>query len=605
MPNQSVESDFAEANPPPQPAQFEAHKIGHGANTQAKSLIQASLEQEVCEDNDQPDSSSLSEPSPDPDLTASLVRPPHSGWEPTTINMAKCDYCDQRRRGTLYRCCQCQIAICKDCFEKGILDHDTKHSLDVDMAKWDLHSSTSDKSDKKTKKKAIDSTTKPTTTTRSRASTRSRAAPRGRAKKPPIVSQAAALENEQSLEELRAEPLPMINDEDQEQHQAGLVLEALSQRQHALSQGTTGEQAICSPKPIEPAFYYQSELCAPKPQRPVERQVSVIDAMSGTRKPLPSSALIGEASRNDHFHPATNTMNLHPILPRPIHPRFNPYEQHHHASNYQQNRYRFQSQNITPGQRSQRERDRNYRTHPYRSPREEYDITTRHGAERRRAYQLAYGYDPTPTQSGSIQPQRSVTEDRLAAEYYNIDPRLSNQPLEGIQRSAPTPQHQSYGIANSPLPPIRCLEQPLRGAPTQTPNSFLSSQQQQGLPDWNESIIHRLGYQLEVDALVTRDENPNWALDECLRHETNRVWTRRNAPTSLLQEAIRQDPSAGKDDVGIAFRTLLSAHYLAGIRLRLELRNAARNWIIETQNQLVADGLMTEPRATLVWGRLN
>ncbi|KAH7136580.1 hypothetical protein EDB81DRAFT_858617 [Dactylonectria macrodidyma] len=68
---------------------------------------------------------------------AAPTRPPHTGWEGSSVNMAKCDFCDLRNRNNLQKCVECQLSICKGCFDSGILDDDSRHFLDGDSVDWD------------------------------------------------------------------------------------------------------------------------------------------------------------------------------------------------------------------------------------------------------------------------------------------------------------------------------------------------------------------------------------------------------------------------------------------------------------------------------------
>jgi hypothetical protein len=60
----------------------------------------------------------------------------HSQWVKYPQQTAKCDYCDERRRGTLQRCCQCMMTICLECVNNDRLSGDSRHFIDAEAADW-------------------------------------------------------------------------------------------------------------------------------------------------------------------------------------------------------------------------------------------------------------------------------------------------------------------------------------------------------------------------------------------------------------------------------------------------------------------------------------
>lgn len=61
----------------------------------------------------------------------------HRGWQASGVSMAKCDICNQRTRGTVQKCDDCQLSICYTCCVAGRLD--SRHTLDPDSVRWDVH----------------------------------------------------------------------------------------------------------------------------------------------------------------------------------------------------------------------------------------------------------------------------------------------------------------------------------------------------------------------------------------------------------------------------------------------------------------------------------
>lgn len=76
-----------------------------------------------------------------PGTVTLAARPPvrnlHSGWDPTSIAMAKCDMCSRAGCGVVYKCSQCKLSVCKECCEGGKLNGDSRHDLDPTSVSWD------------------------------------------------------------------------------------------------------------------------------------------------------------------------------------------------------------------------------------------------------------------------------------------------------------------------------------------------------------------------------------------------------------------------------------------------------------------------------------
>lgn len=53
----------------------------------------------------------------------------HNQWLPYTQQMAKCDFCDKRKRGALQKCRQCMTTICLECVSNGKLLKSNRHKI--------------------------------------------------------------------------------------------------------------------------------------------------------------------------------------------------------------------------------------------------------------------------------------------------------------------------------------------------------------------------------------------------------------------------------------------------------------------------------------------
>ncbi|KAF7541568.1 hypothetical protein G7Z17_g11909 [Cylindrodendrum hubeiense] len=177
---------------------------------------------------------------------------------------------------------------------------------------------------------------------------------------------------------------------------------------------------------------------------------------------------------------------------------------------------------------------------------------------------------------GRIPPIHPVEPGTSAAAWSNPDPSPRQRELFQRNNYSLPP----IGNLNNSPPPLHNQLPPLR--------QELDCRQ----PSHPEPLIHRIGHQLEADALATHTDFPTWPLDQCLRHEVARAWSRRSAQASLLREV---PPNSA--DVGPVFHVLLGGTYFAAIHLQLEMQNAARLWLIEMERQLCDDGLMMPVRA--------
>ncbi|RFU73730.1 hypothetical protein TARUN_8520 [Trichoderma arundinaceum] len=61
----------------------------------------------------------------------------HQGWDASNVSTAKCDLCQQQRRGTLQKCRVCKLSICQECCLGDRLQNDRRHKIDAAAVNWD------------------------------------------------------------------------------------------------------------------------------------------------------------------------------------------------------------------------------------------------------------------------------------------------------------------------------------------------------------------------------------------------------------------------------------------------------------------------------------
>lgn len=511
--------------------------------------------------------------------SAAPTRPPHSGWESSSIAMAKCDFCDKRGRGTVYRCKECRLSICKECCNNGCLDQDSRHTLDADSVDWDLHLQNKSKRAKKI------ATTN--TSTRGRGATRARGRG-GRARR--TVSSRAI-----TAEAGTASPTATIASYDESMVEAG----------DASEQEVLVRIASSRPSPQQPAAATQEQsgtqlapAHSPEMHQVTSRQstsrihsltLSQVQARgqpqpssSGARPLLPMQPSYrdrpAEFRRGPRPYLMQDNRPMQQQLPRttahrPIMPRPSQYcEESAPFTPRPQDQY---SRGIVGHQGYATHRDRGFRYQPYRlySPRPGPASHTRDGS------QSPYNYRASaPFSQDNMPPIYPLQVGPSAAVWPNNDSSARHQ--EPLHRN-------TYS-----LPPLRDIHRLARPLTNHLPPIRQHGEYQQ--PPRPEPLVNRIGSQLEIDTLATHADCPTWPLDQCLRHEVARTWSRRGAQASLLREAL---PSNGPENIGDTFRVLLGATYFATIRLQLEMQNAARMWLIETETQLCDEGLMMPVRA--------
>ncbi|KAK7403650.1 hypothetical protein QQX98_010573 [Neonectria punicea] len=517
-------------------------------------------------------------------------RPPHAGWVGTGIPMAICDFCDKRSQGTLQRCSVCKVAICRECLDAGKLD--SRHSLDPDSVRWDLH--IVQPAEKKPKK-----TRATTTTTRARGVGRARARG-GRATRTVATRASAAAPAAESPAPSHDENMGDMPEQDDE-----LII---------IQEHFNTPPARPRQEPMEEVHLRnQVRPRSPMPQLLPSGQPSFIEPpVEPRRGPVPLQ-----------FRP------LQPILPRP-----SPYQQARvplsprSQAPFPGNAYGSQprGQDLRGSGSSQgsvAREERGHRYHPYsrtgtlRPPSFQYDdqVLGTLGMGRQGAYNQP---QPPRSEHASLQPSLpplypagSETADRSQPgshpepfrREYSLPPirelaLYPPRPPTPAHSHLPPPQHygqqqQHHNQPQQQIQPQHYNQQHHYGqqqhyqqqrhlqhhAPQQPPPRQASA----------DALVQTLSKQLEADALATHRDYPAWPLDQCLRHELDRAWSRRGAHLSLLR-AVR-GPN-GVENTDVAFRILINANYMASVLLQINTPNAAHQWLVDTKKQLVEHGFL-------------
>ncbi|KAK7432548.1 hypothetical protein QQZ08_000755 [Neonectria magnoliae] len=527
-------------------------------------------------------------------------RPPHTGWVGTGIPMAICDFCDKRSQGTLQRCSVCKIAVCKECLDAGKLD--SRHSLDPDSVRWDLHVvQPADKKPKRTR--ATMTTTTTTTTTRARGAGRARARG-GRATRTVSTRASAVVPAAESPAPTLASHDENMGDVPEQDDELIIIQEHFST-----------PPARPRPEPMEEV--HQLRPRSPMPQLLPSGQPSFIEPpVEPRRGPVP-----------------LQPRPLQPTLPRPspfqqarvpLSPRSQaPFPGNAYGSQPRGQDLRGPGSSQGPVARE----ERGHRYHPYsrtstpHPPPFQYDdqVLGTLGMGRQGGGQGAYSQPQPPRpEHASLQPNLPPLypagsegppgnhREPFRGEYslpplreLALYPPRPPTPAHG---HLPPPQHpQHYGHQQQHHnQPQQLQSQQLRPQHHNQPHYY--SQQQQHYQQQNysrqqppprqasaDALVQTLSKQLEADALATHRDYPAWPLDQCLRHELDRAWSRRGAQLSLLRAV--QGPN-GVEDTDVAFRILINANYMASVLLQIGTPNAAHQWLVDTKKQLVEHGFL-------------
>ncbi|KND90342.1 hypothetical protein TOPH_04902 [Tolypocladium ophioglossoides CBS 100239] len=61
----------------------------------------------------------------------------HNGWDASNVSTAKCDMCHRQRCGTIQKCSECKLSVCKQCAYADRLQDDGRHVLIPEAVDWD------------------------------------------------------------------------------------------------------------------------------------------------------------------------------------------------------------------------------------------------------------------------------------------------------------------------------------------------------------------------------------------------------------------------------------------------------------------------------------
>ena len=82
------------------------------------------------------DADVLQAPSAPPVLQLPRPERIHHGWDASNIPTAKCDMCHRQRCGTIQKCYECKLSVCKACAYANLLQDDGRHVLNPDEVDW-------------------------------------------------------------------------------------------------------------------------------------------------------------------------------------------------------------------------------------------------------------------------------------------------------------------------------------------------------------------------------------------------------------------------------------------------------------------------------------
>ncbi|KPM38117.1 hypothetical protein AK830_g8430 [Neonectria ditissima] len=538
-------------------------------------------------------------------------RPRHEGWMGTGIPMAKCDFCDHRSQGTLQRCSVCKIAICRECLDAGRLD--SRHHLDADSVRWDLHVAAAQPTAEKKLKKTRAATAK-TGSTRARGAGRSRA--RGARTARNVATRASAAAPQ------AVSPVPTIASYDESTVDVG--------------EGPEQEDQLGLMEEDQPTEAQQlHDQLLPEPPRlplqfPPGQPAFIEPPVEVGRRPHPPPA-------QSSYWPGQRHLHSRPILPapRPDCPRPSPYQpapvafpppappslsgdsyegrQGSAFSDERSCRYHPYSRTVTPRPALQYDDgvsgqgrqvgDQGTYTQPRLPPLHQVEPGAVEGLPRenqREMYSIDASLPPirdlgfsSPASRAPVNGHVHPPQQQHFQQQQHPQQQQHHQQQYSQQQQHYGNQQQHYGNQQQHYD----QQQHYRNQQHYSHQQHYSQQQQQ--QRYNHAhlqtrplpnvLVQRLGKQLETDARATSKECSDWPIDHCLRYELGRAWSRRAAQTSLFSAIL--DP-AGVEDVDFSFRIICAGADIASINLQLATRNAVRDWLVEMQRHLCDSGLM-------------
>lgn len=498
----------------------------------------------------QPDAEmSTEEPQPEPAVTRSPKA--HTGWEATSVAMARCDFCQLAGRGVVQKCSTCKLSICKECFDNGRLDNDPIHNIGKDELNWEptLKPRVSRKGAAKAgkgrvmggripKKRAAGATTtsvqkleralvddKPEGTTEGMKHQHSR---------PPLQSIERSRANEQGLS-IGALPL---EDDLREPNCMGYaqIAKSATSRLDQLPLSHPGEEesrrtlppilSPNSPSPQQAAMRYHREN--------LQSSDESLDNLRAQHIGGCGRSTTHRLSDTDRFQ---ESVSLPPIRPQPDGFR-----------------------------RSTGYADESWSRDRYRDP-----MPPREQAEWRRP-----SNDYRSADQHVLQPEESSRRQTIASYPYELPSRLSPESPRTCY------SHERNKSAPIPLthPRTHGPSGPTTGHHPERSVSHGRTEDTRGDDEWlHRDEVQGLASYLTDNAIQMRRRRPEWpSLDWCLKEEIAAEWA-----TGNLRRVFTDD--------GEAYRFLLGATYIACVTLQLDdNKNAARDWLSEKERMLCERG---------------
>jgi hypothetical protein len=495
----------------------------------------------------QPDAEmSTEEPQPE----SAVVHSPkaHTGWEATSVPMARCDFCQLAARGVVQKCSTCTLSICKECFGNGRLDKDPIHNIGEDELNWEP-------------------TVKPRVSRKGAAKGGKRRVIGGRIPKKRASGATAA-----SVHKLER----ALVDDTPEGATEGIRHQPSRPPLQSIEQSRANEQRLSMG-----ALPREDDLREPNSMGYAQREKSATSRLDQ----LPFSHPDEEESRR----------TLPPILsPNSPYP--------------QQAAMRYHRESLQPSGESlvnpRAQHTGGYdRSTAHRLPdmdRSQESVSLPPIRPRPDNFQRSTGYadeswsrdryrDPMP-------PREQVEWRQPSNDYRSADQHIPQS--EDGSRRASYPHEQSHCL--SPESPRTCYSHernnsasiPLahprtHGSPGPTtghrPERIVSHERTEdtrGVDEWLHSDeLQGLASYLTDNAIRMRRRRPEWpSLDWCLREEIAAEWA-----TGNLRKVFPAD--------GEAYRFLLGATYIACVTLQLDDKNnAARDWLSEMERTLCERG---------------
>lgn len=471
----------------------------------------------------------------------------HTGWEPSTRATAKCDLCHKQRCGTIQKCSDCKLSICKQCCLSGRLRGDERHALDPNLANWGTHSAPQTRKVNGTRQKKLrrDSLVKEHAEKRLRTK-RSNTQKHGIVEPRSLRSMAVA---PIMAPDIIPEPEPTVNEDSLTD--IGQPLER--QLQTTVDAGQSTMTTIKRKR----------SMISPSSQLILNR----IDSCNGGNDAsVPPYQIVGSKRFKQMHTLNTPTTDGAAVSPGDSN-RHAPYQHKSDGKAYPSDSDYNVSQDFGLGHLS-------YLTDPPSimepvcpvAPMSHYEADS---------WSRVFNSCDTLENSNSV---GLLESHPLNVSYGHNTTKLNPS-------SYPTPRHwyvegSRYTHPNRHPPPTFAPHSVnIPTAPTLADTSKgVETKTVSKLGDWPRSnLVQILGTSITNTTRILKRSHPERPMDRCLRHEILRTWTS-EAFANLEPDAER------------AFRLILSATYFASTSLGLSPQNAAREWLCEQQKLFLDAG---------------